>query len=93
MHAGHVVEAARKQDLFAHPRHPYTAALIRSTPGEDTRIDTLSPIEGSIPDLRRSLPPCRFAERCPRRIEDCVTKPLPRITDDNGHMVACWRPL
>ncbi len=93
MHAGHVVEAARTQDLFAHPRHPYTAALIRSTPGEDTRLETLSPIEGSIPDLRRALPPCRFAERCPRRIEDCVTKPLPRVVGDNGHMVACWRPL
>jgi peptide/nickel transport system ATP-binding protein len=93
MHAGHVVETARTQNLFAQPRHPYTAALIRSTPSEDTRLDTLSPIEGGIPDLRRALPPCRFAARCSRRAEECVTKPLPRVTDDNGHMVACWRPL
>ena len=91
MHAGHVVEIASTTEIFTHPRHPYTAALIASTPSEETRLDALSPIEGGLPDLRRQLPPCRFSERCARRIDKCVTEPLRRI-EENGHMVACWRP-
>ncbi len=95
MHAGHVVETASTAALFAAPRHPYTAALIASTPRQDTRLAALQPITGSIPDLRADLPPCRFAARCPRRIERCVNEPLPRIAADGdaGHVTACWRPL
>ena len=93
MHAGHVVESAPTAALFAAPRHPYTAALIASTPREDTRLAALQPIEGSIPDLRSDMPPCRFAARCPRREDRCVREDLPRTGAEDGHMVACWRPL
>ncbi len=93
MHAGHVVEIASTTEIFSQPRHPYTAALITSTLGEETQLDALSPIRGGIPDLRRPLPPCRFAERCGQRIDACVSEPLPRFTDETGHMVACRRPL
>jgi peptide/nickel transport system ATP-binding protein len=93
MHAGHVVEAAPTQELFEHPRHPYTAELIAATPDSATSLDALAAIPGSLPDLRRTdLPPCRYSERCPRKKDACA-QPLPRPAPKTSHMVACWNPL
>jgi peptide/nickel transport system ATP-binding protein len=93
MHAGHVVENAPTGDLFAHPRHPYTAELIAATPDSAASLDELASIPGSLPDLRRAdLPPCRYSERCPRKIDACA-QPLPYVTSSDSHMVACSNPL
>ncbi len=93
MHAGHVVESAPTHELFAHPRHPYTAELIAATPDSAASLDQLAAIPGSLPDLRRTdLPPCRYSERCPRKISACA-QPLPRLAPDAVHAVACWNPL
>jgi peptide/nickel transport system ATP-binding protein len=91
MHAGHVVEVAPTRELFAHPRHPYTGKLIATTPRPGVTLDQLEPIPGSLPDLRGSLPPCRYAERCERRIAACDRAPLPRLAINDRHMVACGR--
>ena len=93
MHAGHVVENAPTQELFAHPRHPYTAELIAATPDSAANLDELAAIPGSLPDLRRTdLPPCRYSERCPRKIDACA-QPLPHGVPGAAHIVACWNPL
>ena len=93
MHAGHVVENAPTQHLFAQPRHPYTAELIAATPDSATSLDELAAIPGSLPDLRRSdLPPCRYSERCPRKIGTCA-QPLPQVAFGTEHVVACWNPV
>ena len=93
MHAGHVVENAPTQDLFAQPRHPYTAELIAAAPDSATSLDELAAIPGSLPDLRRSdLPPCRYSERCPRKIGTCA-QPLPQVAFGTEHVVACWNPI
>jgi peptide/nickel transport system ATP-binding protein len=93
MHAGHVVENAPTGELFAHPRHPYTAELIAATPDSAASLDELASIPGSLPDLRRTdLPPCRYSERCPRKIDAC-TQPLPRFGANTAHIVACWNPM
>jgi peptide/nickel transport system ATP-binding protein len=93
MHAGHVVENAPTGDLFANPRHPYTAELIAAIPDSATTLDALAAIPGSMPDLRRTnLPPCRYSERCPRKIAAC-SQLLPRPTPGTVHFVACWNPL
>jgi peptide/nickel transport system ATP-binding protein len=93
MHAGHVVENAPTQRLFAHPRHPYTAELIAATPDSAASLDDLAAIPGSLPDLRRGdLPPCRYSERCPRKTEACA-QPLPRSEPGAMHFTACWNPL
>ncbi|MFM9968899.1 MAG: ABC transporter ATP-binding protein [Burkholderiales bacterium] len=93
MHAGHVVETATTKELFAAPRHPYTARLIASTPHNAKNLRALSSIPGSLPDLRRAdLPPCRFSERCERVIPECARE-LRRIEVRNGHSVACCNPL
>jgi peptide/nickel transport system ATP-binding protein len=93
MHAGHVVENAPTKQLFAHPRHPYTAELMAATPDSAAKLDDLAAIPGSLPDLRRTdLPPCRYSERCPRKIAACA-QPLPHSAPDATHIVACWNPL
>jgi peptide/nickel transport system ATP-binding protein len=93
MHAGHVVESAPTRELFARPRHPYTAELIAATPDAAASLDELASIPGSLPDLRRAdLPPCRYSERCPRKIDAC-NHPLPQIEASAAHNVACWNPL
>jgi peptide/nickel transport system ATP-binding protein len=93
MHAGHVVEIAPTAELFAQPRHPYTAELIAATPDSAPSLDGLAAIPGSLPDLRRAdLPPCRYSERCPRKLNACA-QPLRRAEASVGHFVACWNPL
>ena len=93
MHAGHVVENAPTADLFVNPRHPYTAELIAATPDSAASLDELAAIPGSLPDLRRAdLPPCRYSERCPRKIAACA-QPLPITSPGTARVVACWNPL
>jgi peptide/nickel transport system ATP-binding protein len=94
MHAGHIVEMAPGLDLFAHPRHPYSAKLLAATPGETASLAEMASIPGGLPDLRRpDLPPCRYSARCERRTDECVTKPLPHRSVGERHIVACWNPL
>jgi peptide/nickel transport system ATP-binding protein len=93
MHAGHAVEAAPTAALFATPRHPYTARLMSSTPGERSTIASLQPVPGNLPDLKRhDLPACRFAERCERASHLCRTQ-RPVLDPVLLHSVACWHPL
>jgi peptide/nickel transport system ATP-binding protein len=93
MHAGHVVETAPTARLFVAPRHPYTRALIGSTPAGRASLDELEPIAGSLPDLRRTdLPACRFVERCPQALPACrdgLRHVPPGATED----FACSNPL
>jgi len=93
MHAGHVVETAPVQELFAKPRHPYTAKLIASTPHGDACLESLTPIPGSLPDLGAALLPCRYRDRCERYTAICDATPLPRLQVAPSHLVACCHPL
>ncbi len=92
MYAGKVVEEASVEDLFAHPRHPYTQGLIRSIP----RIDTaaihkvrLEAIAGTVPKLIDPPEGCRFAARCKHAMPACTTATPPLREVKPGHKVAC----
>ena len=94
MHAGHVVETAPADALFDHPRHPYSAGLIRSAPSAVASLSALEPIAGQAPDLRRAdLPPCRFSERCARHQAVCDAPGLAPQAVGADRMVLCRRPL
>jgi peptide/nickel transport system ATP-binding protein len=93
MHAGHAVECASTKALFGAPRHPYTARLMSSTPGELSTIASLQPVPGNLPDLKRGdLPACRFAERCERATDRCHRERR-RLAGPQANSVACWFPL
>jgi peptide/nickel transport system ATP-binding protein len=97
MYAGKVVEEAPVEELFAHPRHPYTQGLIRSIPRIDmaaTHKVRLEAIAGTVPKLVAPhsgglAPGCRFAARC-RHASAACTAATPALRDiGNGHKVAC----
>jgi peptide/nickel transport system ATP-binding protein len=92
MYAGKVVEEAPVNELFAHPRHPYTQGLIRSIPRIDTSVGQkarLETIAGTVPKLIAPPEGCRFAPRCKHAVPDCTaaTPALREIAP--GHRVAC----
>jgi len=93
MYAGRVAESAPVRALFARPMHPYTRGLLESvprvkpTPG-NRRLRT---IEGMVPDLRELTGGCRFADRCPLRIERCVQEEPPIEEVAPGRLSRCWR--
>ena len=92
MHAGHLVEHGPADAVLGQPRHPYTRRLVATMPQGKADIDALLPIPGTLPDLRRPLPPCRYAARCERHAPVCDDPPLPRHLPVPGHLVACRFP-
>jgi len=93
MYAGELVESADVIDLFARPRHPYTAGLFHSIPRPDVEGDVLEPIEGNVPDALDFPDGCRFHPRCPRRVARCAREDPPmreRAGAGAGHRSACW---
>jgi peptide/nickel transport system ATP-binding protein len=92
MYAGKVVEEAPVEELFAHPRHPYTQGLIRSIPRIDTAAThkvRLEAIAGTVPKLIAPPEGCRFAARCRFAMPACITA-TPRLREAvPGHKVAC----
>jgi peptide/nickel transport system ATP-binding protein len=85
MYAGRLAEFGRLADLFATPRHPYTAALIGAVPTLDNK-GTLAGVPGVTPSLRRLPPGCVFAPRCPRAFSPCgVERPALRVLGDPAH--------
>src|SRR3984893_7779803 len=65
MYAGRVVESGPTEDVFDHPKHPYTWSLLRSIPRLDAeRHEPLKPIEGMPPDLSNVPSGCGFHPRC-----------------------------
>jgi len=93
MYAGQIIEMAPVDELFNHPRHPYTVGLMNSVPriGEDVKVP-LNPIGGLPPDLRDPPKGCRFRPRCPRRTLKCEETPKLEVMGP-GHLAACWHPI
>ncbi|HEX3574156.1 MAG TPA: ABC transporter ATP-binding protein [Rhodopila sp.] len=89
MHGGQLVEAAAVRDLFRHPSHPYTRALVASIPRIDADIE-LMPIPGAVPSLLRPPPGCRYAGRCDLVMGRCRIARPPLVTIGAGHMAACF---
>ena len=93
MYLGRIVEHADVRTVLKRPRHPYTAALLRSLPGLHAQHDRLPSIEGSVPSMTEIPPGCPFHPRCPHmeagRCDVGGPPPLGPIAD--AHDVACLR--
>ncbi len=92
MYAGKVVEHAPVRELFADPKHPYTQGLLASIPVLGVVKDELDVIPGSVPNLLNLPPGCRFAGRCPYRMERCDQEepPLIKIEGEVDRVARCW---
>jgi oligopeptide/dipeptide ABC transporter ATP-binding protein len=89
MYAGQLIESAAVADIFDHPLHPYTKALLAAMPSVERAPGTLQVIQGQVPDLSSPPPGCRFGPRCIHRMEQCDQTPLLEAQSPN-HAVACW---
>ncbi len=90
MYAGRIVEEASVYEIFNDPKHPYTRALMRAVPNPSRRAVKLESIPGTVPNLIRPPPGCRFHPRCPRVMDICRTRRPPDVMVSPGHRVACW---
>jgi dipeptide transport system ATP-binding protein len=88
MYLGHVMEQGPKADIFERPSHPYTQALLASTPGVAGRNVQRIVLKGELPSPLNPPSGCVFSSRCPYAVERCrAERPLPRPVD--GRIVAC----
>ena len=90
MYAGHIVEEAPVVELFRHPMHPYTRALLRAVPDPTRKIEKLESIPGTVPNLVDPPPGCRFHPRCPHAMPVCSQRRPPYTRVGEDHYVACW---
>src|SRR4029077_13419408 len=91
LYAARMPEQGPAEAVFHRPRHPYSMGLLRSVPRLDRpRGAQLETIEGLVPNPADAPPGCRFAPRCPFRIEICAQEP-PLFPTDTGGVSRCHR--
>ena len=92
MYLGKVVEQAPKATLFSTPRHPYTRALLASTPRIDAAVRQQKQVlSGELPSPLNPPPGCAFHKRCPHAVARCAVQ-VPVLEDlGGGQRVACLR--
>ena len=92
MYAGKIIESGTARDIYHHPRHPYTLALLRSVPRMDQpRQARLDPVQGQPPDLSRLDAGCSFAPRCGFVVARCAKQsPALQQVGADHHLAACW---
>lgn len=88
MYAGRIVESAKADEFFKHPKHPYTLALLRSLPSK--RGEKLLAISGQPPSIQQDISGCRFHPRCDKCMDICI-KQLPESYEvGREHFCACF---
>jgi oligopeptide/dipeptide ABC transporter ATP-binding protein len=97
MYLGKLVEIGDTSDIFDHPQHPYTEALISAISVPDPRLrefqDQRIILKGEIPSPRNPPLGCPFHPRCRYIQERCSHEtPLLKPTDGEGHKTACFFP-
>ena len=93
MYAGRIVEIGPTAQLFARPVHPYTGALMASSPSLHGPRRRLVWLPGVPPDLVDPPPACPFHPRCPRATAECAVEDPPLVPHRDGLVAACWHPL
>ncbi len=94
LYSGRVMESGGDlRGVFDRPVHPYTQALLRSTPDIDRIGRRLYSIPGSAPSLQDRPPGCPFAPRCEYRQDDCTDGPIPDTSGTPDRVAHCLHPV
>lgn len=91
MYMGRLVEVASSEELYTHPTHPYTKALLSAIPIPDPKATGWNSegLQGELPSPLSDDPGCKFCERCPLATKLCREQ-QPRMEEKAaGHFVAC----
>jgi peptide/nickel transport system permease protein len=91
MYSGEVVEQAATADLFAHPRHPYTAALLAASPGIRAPHEREVLIAGQVPQGGQFPSGCRFHPRCTYAEDACRSEPIAIAPSGPDRLSRCRR--
>ena len=91
MYLGQAVETCSADLLYANPLHPYTRALLASTPvlGEGVARSDAPRLDGELPSPLSPPSGCRFRTRCPFSMDICAEEAPPVTQPEPGHQVAC----
>ena len=90
MYLGKIVEIADCDELFAHPAHPYTQALLSAIPVPDPRqVRERIILQGDVPTPINPPQGCRFHTRCPAAFARCRQEEPALASVTSGHWVAC----
>ena len=92
MYFGRIVELAPARDIFARPRHHYTALLARSAPVVGRALSAPEGVDAELPDPLKPPPGCAFARRCPAATDICRTTRPEFTRHGPGHHAACHNP-
>ncbi len=91
MYLGKIVEMGDKNEIFTHPLHPYTQALLLAIPVPNPeRKRRIIELRGEVPSAINIPTGCRFRTRCPCPEERCAKKEPELITVSPNHLVACF---
>jgi oligopeptide/dipeptide ABC transporter ATP-binding protein len=94
MYAGRIVERGATAEIYARPRHPYTAALLAARPRLDDPGRSLEQIPGVPPDLSDLSGECTFVPRCRKALSVCRNEPAPALAEiEPAHDAACYNPV
>jgi peptide/nickel transport system ATP-binding protein/oligopeptide transport system ATP-binding protein len=97
MYLGKIVELANSDELYGHPRHPYTGALMSAVPVADPRLAANKKrqiLSGDVPSPTNPPPACRFHTRCPKVVPGhCDTEEPLLAPKEGGNFAACHYPL
>ncbi len=96
MYSGRIVESGPADDIFLHPRHPYTIGLLHCVPqlGETRLERKLVPIKGLPPNLINMPAHCAFLPRCDHARDICRQNPWPALLEvGDNHYAACFKDI
>ena len=93
MYLGRVVETGNAEDIYEHPKHPYTAALLSAVPRAGAESRRRIVLGGDVPSPVNPPAACVFHPRCPRFHKGHCDVETPLLEPKNGQLAACHYPL
>ncbi|MCG8481854.1 MAG: ABC transporter ATP-binding protein [Clostridia bacterium] len=91
MYGGMIMEEGETEEIFNHPRHPYTKGLLESIPNDTTgKGSKLAAIEGETPNMLNPQDGCPFMPRCPYAMNICVKKTPEYFRISDRRYAMCW---